>query len=120
MNDDHERSVTMFVYDGSFAPSVADLTAATLSEKNLLNVSTSIAELMGDRPWLRRASTDRHNFCDEPLSASTVVSLNVRRLYWRKFRYLTRHIKLPFSGKFFVVDVQMSSKGSMLSAVDTM
>jgi hypothetical protein len=42
----------MFVYDGTFAPSVADLTAATLSEKNLLNVLTSIAELMGDRPYL--------------------------------------------------------------------
>jgi hypothetical protein len=61
VNDDHELSAPMFVYKGSFAPSVADLTAATLSEKNLLNVSTSIAELTGDRPRPRRASTDRHN-----------------------------------------------------------
>jgi hypothetical protein len=89
VNDDHELSAPMFVYDGSFAPSVADLTAATLSE-NLLNVSTSIAELMGYRHRPRKASTDRHNFCGEPLSASTVVSQTVRRLYWRKFRYLTR------------------------------
>jgi hypothetical protein len=36
MNDDHELSAPMFVYDGSFAPSVADLTAATLSEKELI------------------------------------------------------------------------------------
>jgi hypothetical protein len=86
MNDDHELSAPMFVYDGSFAPSVA----ATLSEKNLLNVSTSIAELMGDQLRPRRTSTDRHNFCGEPLSASTVVSQTVRRLHWRKFRYFTR------------------------------
>jgi hypothetical protein len=45
---------------------------------------------MGDRPRPRRTSTDRHNFCGEPLSASTGVSQNVRRLYWRKFRDLTR------------------------------
>jgi hypothetical protein len=30
VNDDHELSALMFVYDGSLAPSVADLTAATL------------------------------------------------------------------------------------------
>jgi hypothetical protein len=35
MNDNHEQSAPMFVYDGSFAPPIADLTAATLSEKNL-------------------------------------------------------------------------------------
>jgi hypothetical protein len=44
VNDDHELFAPMFVFDGSFAPSAADITAATLSEKNLLNVSTSVAE----------------------------------------------------------------------------
>jgi hypothetical protein len=60
VNDDQGLSAPLFMYDGSFSPSVADETAATLLEKNLLNVSTSVAELMGDRPPRRRASTYAH------------------------------------------------------------
>jgi hypothetical protein len=110
MHDDHEQSDPMFVYDGTFAPSVTDLTAATLSEKNLLNFSTSIAELMGDRPRPKKTSTGRHNFCGDPLSASTVVSQNVRRLYWSKFRYLTRYARQAASAARTLTSVSRAAE----------